>query len=179
MDFVDGEGDMFFIGNLVDELMVFEFGMLKVIMINVGIFIIFVNVVDIGYIGIEFQDVINNDIEVLVCFELLCVYGVIKMGLINDLFEVVGWQYMLKIVFVVLLVFYIFLSGKVIGIDDIDVLVRVLLMGKFYYVMMGMVVVVIVIVVVIFGILVNDVVGGIDCENVVFGYLFGILVVGV
>lgn len=62
---------------------------------------------------------------------------------------------------------------------DIDVLVCVLFMGKFYYVMMGMVVVVIVVVVVIFGIFVNIVVGGDERDLVIFGYLFGMFRVGV
>lgn len=54
VDFVDGEGVIFLIGCLVDILEVLGVGSLQVIMINVGIFIIFINVEDIGYIGIEF-----------------------------------------------------------------------------------------------------------------------------
>lgn len=53
MDFVDGEGVLFLIGNLVDELEVLGIGMLFVMMINVGILIVFINVSEVGYDGIE------------------------------------------------------------------------------------------------------------------------------
>lgn len=86
---------------------------------------------------------------------------------------------MLKIVFVVKLVDYVVLSGKCVNVGDVDLLVCVMLMGKLYYVMMGMVVVVIGMVVVIFGMFVNFVVGGGECYVVCFGYLLGMLCVGV
>lgn len=180
--FDDGEGDgglMFLIGNLVDIFDVFGVGCFEVIMIIVGIFIFFFNVADLGYIGIELQLVINEDKVVLVWFEVICVYGVVCMGLIDSVEQVVMCQYMFKVVFVVFVQDYVFFSGRWIVVGDIDLYVCVLLMGKLYYVMMGMVVVVIGIVVVIFGILVNCVVGGGMCEVVIFGYLFGMLCVGV
>lgn len=178
--FDDGDvGVMFLIGNLVDILDVLGVGSFEVIMIIVGILIIFFNVVDLGYIGIELQLVINEDKVVLQKFEIICVYGVLCMGLIKNLEDVVICQYMLKVVFVVLVQDYVLFSGKVILVLVIDLYVCVLLMGKLYYVMMGIVVVVIGIVVVILGMLVNCVVGGGECEVVIFGYFFGILCVGV
>lgn len=86
---------------------------------------------------------------------------------------------MFKVVFVVKLVDYMVFGGKYVDLDDIDLLVCVMFMGKFYYVMMGVVVVVIGMVVVILGILVSFVVVGGVCEVVWFGYLLGILWVGV
>lgn len=46
-------GLMFLIGNFVDDLVVLGIGMLKVMMINVGILMIFVDVEVIGYMGME------------------------------------------------------------------------------------------------------------------------------
>ena len=178
MDPADGEGDMFPTGNLVDELTVPEFGTLKATMINAGIPTIFVNAADIGYTGTELQDAINNDTEALARFESLRAHGAIKMGLINDLSEAAGRQHTPKIAFVAPPAPYTSSSGKAIGIDDIDVLVRALSMGKLHHAMMGTAAVAIATAAAIPGTLVNDAAGGIDRENVVFGHPSGTLAVG-
>lgn len=178
MDPADGEGDMFPTGNLVDELTVPEFGTLNATMINAGIPTIFVNAADIGYTGTELQDAINNDTEALARFESLRAHGAIKMGLINDLSEAAGRQHTPKIAFVAPPAPYTSSSGKAIGIDDIDVLVRALSMGKLHHAMMGTAAVAIATAAAIPGTLVNDAAGGIDRENVVFGHPSGTLAVG-
>ena len=178
MDPADGEGDMFPTGNLVDELTVPEFGTLKATMINAGIPTIFVNAADIGYTGTELQDAINNDTEALARFESLRAHGAIKMGLINDLSEAAGRQHTPKIAFVAPPAPYTPSSGKAIGIDDIDVLVRALSMGKLHHAMMGTAAVAIATAAAIPGTLVNDAAGGIDRESVVFGHPSGTLAVG-
>lgn len=178
MDPADGEGVMFPTGNLVDELTVPEFGTLKATMINAGIPTIFVNAADIGYTGTELQDAINNDTEALARFESLRAHGAIKMGLINDLSEAAGRQHTPKIAFVAPPAPYTSSSGKAIGIDDIDVLVRALSMGKLHHAMMGTAAVAIATAAAIPGTLVNDAAGGIDRESVVFGHPSGTLAVG-
>ena len=178
MDPADGEGDMFPTGNLVDELAVPEFGTLNATMINAGIPTIFVNAADIGYTGTELQDAINNDTEALARFESLRAHGAIKMGLINDLSEAAGRQHTPKIAFVAPPAPYTSSSGKAIGIDDIDVLVRALSMGKLHHAMMGTAAVAIATAAAIPGTLVNDAAGGIDRESVVFGHPSGTLAVG-
>ena len=178
MDPADGEGDMFPTGNLVDELTVPEFGTLNATMINAGIPTIFVNAADIGYTGTELQDAINNDTEALARFESLRAHGAIKMGLINDLSEAAVRQHTPKIAFVAPPAPYTSSSGKAIGIDDIDVLVRALSMGKLHHAMMGTAAVAIATAAAIPGTLVNDAAGGIDRENVVFGHPSGTLAVG-
>ena len=178
MDPADGEGDMFPTGNLIDELTVPEFGTLKATMINAGIPTIFVNAADIGYTGTELQDAINNDTEALARFESLRAHGAIKMGLINDLSEAAGRQHTPKIAFVAPPAPYTSSSGKAIGIDDIDVLVRALSMGKLHHAMMGTAAVAIATAAAIPGTLVNDAAGGIDRESVVFGHPSGTLAVG-
>lgn len=178
MDPADGEGDMFPTGNLVDELTVPEFGTLKATMINAGIPTIFVNAADIGYTGTELQDAINNDAEALARFESLRAHGAIKMGLISELSEAAGRQHTPKIAFVAPPAPYTSSSGKDIDIDDIDVLVRALSMGKLHHAMMGTAAVAIATAAAIPGTLVNDAAGGIDRESVVFGHPSGTLAVG-
>ncbi|NVK57666.1 MAG: 2-methylaconitate cis-trans isomerase PrpF [Alteromonadaceae bacterium] len=178
MDPADAEGDMFPTGNLVDELEVPEFGVLKATMINAGIPTIFVNAADIGYTGTELQDDINSDPVALARFESLRAYGALKMGLINDLSEAAGRQHTPKIAFVAPPAPYTASSGKVIDIDDTDMLVRALSMGKLHHAMMGTAAVAIATAAAIPGTLVNIAAGGVDRQSVVFGHPSGTLGVG-
>lgn len=178
MDPADGDGDMFPTGNLVDELETPEFGRLKATMINAGIPTIFVNAVDIGYTGTELQDDINNDSVALAKLESLRAHGAIKMGLINDISEAAVRQHTPKIAFVAPPKAYCSSSGKHIEIDDIDVLVRALSMGKLHHAMMGTAAVAIATAAAIPGTLVNDAAGGVNRSSVVFGHPSGTLAVG-
>ncbi|WP_296044118.1 2-methylaconitate cis-trans isomerase PrpF [uncultured Alteromonas sp.] len=178
MDPADGEGDMFPTGNLVDDLETPEFGSLKATMINAGIPTIFVNAADIGYTGTELQDDINGDPVALAKFESLRAHGAVKMGLISDISEAAGRQHTPKIAFVAPPAAYVSSSGKPIDIDDIDVLVRALSMGKLHHAMMGTAAVAIATAAAIPGTLVNDAAGGVDRANVVFGHPSGTLGVG-
>ena len=178
MDPADGEGSMFPTGNLVDELSTPEFGTLKATMINAGIPTIFVNAADIGYIGTELQDDINSDPIALAKFESLRAHGAVKMGLINTVSEAAGRQHTPKIAFVSPPKEYSSSSGKLIEIDDIDVLVRALSMGKLHHAMMGTAAVAIATAAAIPGTLVNEAAGGVDRSKVVFGHPSGTLGVG-
>ncbi|MDC8832558.1 2-methylaconitate cis-trans isomerase PrpF [Alteromonas gilva] len=178
MDPADGEGDMFPTGNLVDDLDVPEFGRLKATMINAGIPTIFVNAADIGYTGTELQDDINSDPVALARFESLRAYGALKMGLIKQLSEAAARQHTPKIAFVAPPRAYTSSSGKAIGIDDMDMLVRALSMGKLHHAMMGTAAVAIATAAAIPGTLVNEAAGGVDRQSVVFGHPSGTLSVG-
>ena len=178
MDPADGEGSMFPTGNLVDDLEVPGEGTLKATMINAGIPTIFVNAADIGYTGTELQDDINSDPIALAKFESLRAHGAVKMGLIETVSEAAGRQHTPKIAFVAPPKEYTSSSGKLIEIDDIDVLVRALSMGKLHHAMMGTAAVAIATAAVIPGTLVNDAAGGVDRSGVVFGHPSGTLGVG-
>ena len=83
MDPADGDGALFPTGNLVDDLEVPEFGVLKATMINAGIPTVFVNAQDIGYTGTELQDDINNDDAALKKLESIRAHAAVKMRLIK------------------------------------------------------------------------------------------------
>lgn len=131
------QGAMFPTGNVVDDLDVPGIGTFKATMINAGIPTIFVNADAIGYTGMELQDAINGDDAALTRFETIRAYGALRMGLIGSLDEIAKRQHTPKIAFVAPPAAYVASSGKRIGADDVDVLVRALSMGKLHHAMMG------------------------------------------
>lgn len=178
MDPADGEGSMFPTGNLVDDLEVPGVGTFKATMINAGIPTIFVNAADIGYTGTELQKDINGNAEALARFETMRAYGAVKMGLIKDIEEAVARQHTPKIAFVAPATDYEASSGKQISVNDIDVCVRALSMGKLHHAMMGTASVAIATAAAVPGTLVNLAAGGGPRDAVTFGHPSGTLKVG-
>ncbi|HBC35870.1 MAG TPA: 2-methylaconitate cis-trans isomerase PrpF [Marinobacter adhaerens] len=178
MDPADGEGSMFPTGNLVDDLEVPGVGTLKATMINAGIPTIFVNAEDIGYIGTELQEDINNDPAVLEKFETIRAHGAVRMGLIENIVQAASRQHTPKVAFVAEPTDYQASSGKQINADDVDLLVRALSMGKLHHAMMGTAAVAIATAAAIPGTVVNLAAGGGDRIEVVFGHPSGTLKVG-
>ncbi len=176
----DGEdgGAMFPTGNLVDTLLVPEVGEFQATFINAGIPTIFLNAADIGYEGTELQDAINGDAAALARFEKIRAYGAKQMGLIQDIAEAEKRQHTPKIAFVSGPKSYVSSSGKAIGEQDTDLLVRALSMGKLHHAMMGTAAVAIGTAAAIPGTLVNLAAGGGEREAVRFGHPSGTLRVG-
>ena len=176
----DGEdgGAMFPTGNLVDTLLVPEVGEFQATFINAGIPTIFLNAAEIGYEGTELQDAINSDAAALARFEKIRAYGAKQMGLIQDIAEAEKRQHTPKIAFVSEPKSYVSSSGKAIGEQDTDLLVRALSMGKLHHAMMGTAAVAIGTAAAIPGTLVNLAAGGGEREAVRFGHPSGTLRVG-
>ncbi len=178
MDPADGDGAMFPTGNLVDDLEVPGVGTLKATMINAGIPTIFVNAEAIGYTGTELQEDINGDEKALAMFETIRAYGAVRMGLIQDIGEAAGRQHTPKVAFVAGPANYVSSSGKQVTVDDVDMLVRALSMGKLHHAMMGTAAVAIGTAAAIPGTLVNLAAGGGERNAVRFGHPSGTLRVG-
>lgn len=178
VDPVDGDEAMFPTGNLVDELRVPNIGDFKATMINAGIPTIFLNAEALGYLGTELQEAINGDEQALNRFETIRAYGALKMGLIDHVDEAVSRQHTPKIAFVSKPTAYITSSGKAVEIEDIDLSVRALSMGKLHHAMMGTAAVAIGTAAAIPGTLVNLAAGGGNLDSVTFGHPSGTLKVG-
>jgi probable AcnD-accessory protein PrpF len=174
----DGEGAMFPTGNLIDQLTVPEIGAFNVTYINAGIPTIFINAKDLGYTGTELQDSINNDEDALNRFEKIRAHGALAMGLINDLEQAKQRQHTPKIAFIAPPQPYRSSSNKSVEIEDIDLLVRALSMGKLHHAMMGTAAVAIGAAAAIPGTLVNIAAGGKPRNFVRFGHPSGTLKVG-
>ncbi|KAF1052725.1 MAG: 2-methyl-aconitate isomerase [Burkholderia gladioli] len=175
----DGAGGaMFPTGQLVDDLEVPGIGTLKATMINAGIPTIFVNAEAIGHTGTELQDAINGDDAALKRFETIRAYGALRMGLIRSLDEIAQRQHTPKIAFVEPPADYVASSGKAVGAQDVDLLVRAMSMGKLHHAMMGTAAVAIGTAAAIPGTLVHLAAGGGEREAVRFGHPPGTLRVG-
>ena len=176
----DGEdgGAMFPTGNVVDTLEVPEVGTFQATLINAGIPTIFIQADALGYNGTELQDDINNDTAALERFEKIRAYGALKMGLIQDVSEAVSRQHTPKVALVAAAQAYTASSGKAIAVDDIDVLVRALSMGKLHHAMMGTAAVAIGAAAAVPNTLVNLAAGGGQKAAVRFGHPSGTLRVG-
>jgi hypothetical protein len=171
-------GSMFPTGNLVDDLEVPGVGTLKATMINAGIPTIFLNADAIGYTGTELQDAINSDPAALKNFETIRAHGALRMGLISTLDEIATRQHTPKVAFVARPAGYVASSGKRIGAEDVDVLVRAMSMGKLHHAMMGTAAVAIATAAAVPGTLVNLAAGGGERHAVRFGHPSGTLRVG-
>ena len=174
----EGEGSMFPTGNVVDELDVPSVGRFQATLIKAGIPTIFLNAHDLGYTGTELQGAINGDAQALARLEAIRAHGAVKMGLIRDVSEAATRQHTPKIAFVAPPASYTASSGKRIGAEDIDLLVRALSMGQLHHAMMGTAAVAIGTAAAIPGTLVNRAAGGATRNAVVFGHPSGTLRVG-
>ena len=171
-------GAMFPTGNVVDQLEVPGVGCFQATLINAGIPTIFLNAHDLGYTGTELQGAINGDAQALARLEAIRTHGAVKMGLIRDVSEAATRQHTPKIAFVAPPASYTASSGKHIGADQIDLLVRALSMGQLHHAMMGTAAVAIGTAAAIPGTLVNRAAGGATRNAVVFGHPSGTLRVG-
>ncbi|QDF68416.1 2-methylaconitate cis-trans isomerase PrpF [Shewanella sp. SNU WT4] len=182
MDPAAEDGALFPTGNLVDVLEVpthlVASGALNVTLINAGIPTIFINARELGYLGNELQEAINNDEKALVKFEALRALGAIKMGLMTDVAQAKTQQHIPKIAFIAPPMDYVTSSGKKVASADIDVQVRALSMGKLHHAMMGTAAVAIATAAAIPGTLVNLASGGTERNKVTFGHPSGTLTVG-
>jgi probable AcnD-accessory protein PrpF len=177
----EGEGEggaMFPTGNVVDQLEVPGIGVLDATLINAGIPTIFVNAADIGYTGTELQDAINSDPKALAMFETIRSAGAVRMGLIAHVSEAAARQHTPKVAFVAPPASYAASSGKAIGAEDVDLLVRAMSMGKLHHAMMGTAAVAIGTAAAIPGTLVHLAAGGVERTSVRFGHPSGTLRVG-
>jgi 2-methylaconitate isomerase len=176
----DGEdgGAMFPTGNLVDTFEVPEVGQFQATFINAGIPTIFINAEALGFDGTELQETINSDQATLTRLEKIRAYGAQYMGLITDISEAAQRQHTPKIAFIAKPKAYTTSSGKDLTVNDTDLLVRALSMGKLHHAMMGTAAVAIGTAAAIPGTLVNLAAGGGAREAVRFGHPSGTLRVG-
>jgi probable AcnD-accessory protein PrpF len=171
-------GVMFPTGQLVDELEVPGVGTFKATMINAGIPTIFLNAEDIGYTGTELQDAINSDPKALARFEAIRAHGALRMGLIAHIDDASKRQHTPKVAYVAKPADYLSSSGKRVAAADVDLLARVMSMGKLHHAMVGTAAIAIGAAAAIPGTLVNLAAGGGARQEVRFGHPSGTLRVG-
>lgn len=178
----EGQSSLFPTGQLVNELTVPDElvagGKLSATLINAGIPTIFVRAQDLGYRGTELREAINNDPVALHRLEALRAIGALKMGLITDLEGAKKRQHTPKIAFVAPPQEYRTASGAIVHVEDMDLMVRAMSMGKLHHAMMGTASVAIAAAASVPGTLVHEAAGGIMHETISFGHPSGTLRVG-
>jgi probable AcnD-accessory protein PrpF len=135
----DSEGGaMFPTGNPVDRLDVPGVGTVEASLINAGIPTVFVDARTLGLKGTELQEDINANAELLARFEAVRAHGAVRMGLVNSAAEASAKrQHSPKVAFVAPPAGYAASSGKAIAAGEIDLLARIVSMGKLHHAMTG------------------------------------------
>lgn len=127
---------MFPTGSVVD-LIQFEKNPIETTLINAGIPTIFVLARSLGLKGAEMQDDVNGDAALLARLEALRCRAAVRMGLAKDLKEAAARGHTPKLCFIAPPAEYVASNGRRVAADSIDLLARVLSMGKLHHAMTG------------------------------------------
>jgi probable AcnD-accessory protein PrpF len=176
----DGEGGaMFPTGHRTDTLNVPGIGMVEITLINAGNPTIFVDAATVGLNGTELQDAVNGNTKLLARFEVIRAHATVAMGLATSAQEATDKRpHTPRIAFVAPPAAYTASSGKTVAANDVDLLARIISMGKLHHAMTGTGAVAIAVAAAIPGTLVNSVLGGAAQSQVRLGHPSGTLTVG-
>lgn len=186
LEFLDpgaGDGDeeggaMFPTGNPIDVLPVPGVGEVEVTLMNAGNPAIFVSASSLGLTGTELQRDINGNAELLARFEAIRAHGAVAMGLADNVeYVMTKRQHTPKIAFFGEPASYTASDGKEVRAEGIDILARILSMGKLHHAMTGTGAVAIAAAAAIPGTIVSKILG--DTKSALcFGHPSGTLTVG-
>jgi len=135
LEFMDPgeEGEMFPTGNVTDVLG----DGVEATLINAGNPTVFVTAASLGFKGTEMQSDINENPALLAKLETVRTQGAVAMGLAKNLAEAGERQHTPKISFVAPPADYVASDGRKVGADSIDMLARIVSMGKLHHAMTG------------------------------------------
>ncbi len=135
LEFMDPgeEGEMFPTGNVVDMLE----GNIEATLINAGNPTVFVTAASLGFRGTEMQGDINENPALLAKLEKVRAQGAVAMKLAKNLAEAAERQHTPKISFVAPPADYVASDGRKVGAEAIDMLARIVSMGKLHHAMTG------------------------------------------
>lgn len=172
-------GAMFPTGNFIDHLEIPGIGKIEATLINAGNPTIFVKAKSLGLSGLELQDDVNNNPALLKKLEMIRAYATVAMGLAASPLEATEKRpHTPKLAFVASPGSYTASSGKAVSEQEIDLLARIMSMGKLHHAMTGTGAIAIAVAGAIPGTIVNNVLGGKSQAKVKFGHPSGTLRVG-
>jgi probable AcnD-accessory protein PrpF len=176
----DSEGGaMLPTGHFIDHLDIPGIGSIEATLINAGNPTIFVYAESLGLSGLELQDDVNNDPGLLKKLETIRAHATVAMGLAASPLEATEKRpHTPKLAFVGSAGSYTASSGKAVREQEIDLLVRIMSMGKLHHAMTGTGAIAIAVASAIPGTVVNTVLGGKSQAKVKFGHPSGTLRVG-
>lgn len=170
-------GGMFPTGNPLDIIHIPGIGEVEATLINAGNPAVFVEASALGLRGTELQDDINRNADLLNRFELIRAHSAVIMGLEESVEYAKKRQHTPKIAFFEEATSYTTSDGKEVHRDNIDILARILSMGKLHHAMTGTGAVAIAAAASIPGTIVSKILGDVMPE-LRFGHPSGTLTVG-
>jgi probable AcnD-accessory protein PrpF len=172
-------GAMFPTGRMIDHVDVPGVGRVEATLINAGNPTIFVDAATLGLAGIELQDDVNSDPALLARCEAIRAHGAVAMGLAATAQEATEKRpHTPKLAFVAKPRPYTASSGKPVAAADMDIVARILSMGKLHHAMTGTGAVAIAVAAAIRGTLLSRLLPNGAQETVRFGHPSGTLAVG-
>jgi probable AcnD-accessory protein PrpF len=133
-----GARAMFPTGNRTDTLTIPGLGDIQATLINAGNPTIFIEAQSVGLSGLEGQDVINGNSDLLCRLEAIRAQATVVMGLAETPQEATERRpHTPKLAFVAASGTYMASSGKQVSADDINLTARILSMGKLHHAMTG------------------------------------------
>lgn len=173
------DGSILPTGNAIDELDIPGIGKLLVTLLNAGNPTIFVDAESIGLTGTETQDQVNSDLDLLARLETIRANCAVAMGLAPSVEEATRLRpHTPKLCFIAQPQRYRAAGGKCVEPTDIDVIARILSMGKLHHAITGTGAVAVAVAAALDGTLVNRVVGDIGNRQVRVGHTAGSVAVG-
>lgn len=166
-------------GNVVDELDIPGFPGLPATLLNAGNPTIFVDAARVGLTGTETQDQVNGDAALLARLETIRAHCTVAMGLAHTPEEATKLRpHTPKLCLVAPAQTYGAAGGKTVQADEIDVIARILSMGKLHHAITGTGAVAVAVAAALDGTLVNRIVGDIGDRQVNMGHTAGTVAVG-
>lgn len=173
------DGSILPTGNAVDELDIPGIGIMPVTLLNAGNPTIFLEADRVGLKGTETQDQVNGDAELLARCETIRAHCTVAMGLAATAEEATRLRpHTPKLCFVAGPQSYQAAGGKFVEPADIDVIARILSMGKLHHAITGTGAVAVAVAAALDGTLVNRIVGDIGDRQVRMGHTAGSVAVG-
>lgn len=173
------DGSILPTGNAVDELDIPGVGLMPVTLLNAGNPTIFLEADRVGLNGTETQDQVNGDAELLARCETIRAHCTVAMGLAATAEEATRLRpHTPKLCFVAKPQSYQAAGGKFVEPADIDVIARILSMGKLHHAITGTGAVAVAVAAALDGTLVNRIVGDIGDRQVRIGHTAGSVAVG-
>ena len=166
-------------GHPLDILSVPSMGALEVTLINAGNPTIFADAAALGFTGLELQEAVNGNPEILARCESVRSLAAVKMRLANTPAEASESRpHTPKLAYVAGPQTYISSSGKQIPASDIDLVARILSMGALHHAMTGTAAVALAVAAAIPGTVVERLVGKRGNGQIRLGHPSGVMTVG-
>lgn len=166
-------------GNTIDELDIPGFPALPATLLNAGNPTIFVEADRVGLVGTETQEQVNGNTELLAQLETIRAHCTVAMGLAATPEEATSLRpHTPKLCLVAKPASYVAAGGKQVEAAEIDVIARIVSMGKLHHAITGTGAVAVAVAAALEGTLVNSIAGDIGNRQVQMGHTAGTVAVG-